>query len=101
MSHHGARDVHSSVRDRHARRSRRMRPFLSLLAVAGCGMGGMKQATILRDCSGGDAACLRLGPLAPLAVGAVFQPRVDTQLPGTTTPTLGFTTADPAIVDVE
>jgi hypothetical protein len=74
--------------------------LLAGLSSAGCGMGGMKQATLLRDCSGGDASCLRLGPLAPLAVGAVFKPTVDAQLAGTTTPTLRLASADTGIVDI-
>jgi hypothetical protein len=72
---------------------------LSLLAAA-CGAGGMRQATLLRDCSASDASCMRLGPLAPLAVGAVFRPTIDAQLAGTTTPTLRLASADAGIIEV-
>ena len=71
------------------------------LALAGCAMGGMKQATLHRECGAGDPNCKRIGPLAPIAVGATFQPDVRVDIAGTTAPGLHLTSADAGVVAVD
>lgn len=61
----------------------------------------MRQATLVGQCSGDDAACARRAPLAPIAVGARFYPEVSTDIAGTATPNLRLESATPAIVDVD
>jgi hypothetical protein len=65
------------------------------------GGGGLGQAAMKRDCAAGDPSCKRVGPLAPLAVGARFQPEVAIDLDGTTAPALALSSAAPGIIEVE
>jgi hypothetical protein len=75
--------------------------LVSLIPLTACGGGGLGQATLLRECASGDAGCHRVGPLKPLAVGAVFHPDVAIEIPGTTAPSLSLASADPGIVGVD
>ena len=76
-----------------------MRPLVFVL-VAGCAGGAMKQATIVGQCAGDDAACSRKHPQAPLAIGTRFYPDVSAAIDGTTTPNLRLESAVPEIVAV-
>ena len=61
----------------------------------------MKQATLAGQCAGGDVACSRRHPQAPLAIGTRFYPDLATTLDGTTTPNLRLESAIPEILAVE
>ena len=70
--------------------------------MSACGTtGGMRQATLVGQCSQGDAACARKAPLAPLAIGARFYPEVSTEIAGSSTPNLRLESAEPAVLAVE
>jgi hypothetical protein len=77
-------------------------PRLLLLTLLGaCASGGaLRQTAVARDCGTNDPGCHRIGPLAPLAVGAVFRPDVAVELPGTTAPALTLASVDQRVLDV-
>jgi hypothetical protein len=77
--------------------------FASLATfLAACGShGALSQVSLGAQCAGSDAACARTRPVAPLAVGARFYPELDSELPGTTTPSLHLDTADAEVVAVD
>lgn len=53
------------------------------------------------QCAENDTACSRRHPLAPLAVGARFQPEVSTQIAGTSTPNLRLESAAPDVLALD
>jgi hypothetical protein len=79
-----------------------MRLMILVTAVTGCGgLGGMRQATMVGQCSNDDAACSRRAPLAPLAIGARFYPEVSTEIAGSSTPNLRLESAESDVVALE
>jgi hypothetical protein len=98
-----SRDVrHDNVSDQCGWRLLAMRMHLMIpLLLPACAGGALGQSTMKRDCAAGDASCKRVGPLAPLAVGARFQPEVAIDLDGTTAPVLALASAVPGIVDID
>lgn len=77
-----------------------MRVALMTIALSACGTGGMRQATIVGQCSASDAACSRRAPLAPLAVGSRFFPEVSTEIAGTSTPNLVLESSNRDVLEV-
>jgi len=78
-----------------------MRSSLFWIPLTGCGMAGaMHQASLVGQCAGGDAACSRFHPQAPIAIGAHFYPEVATELAGTSTPNLRLESVAPDVVEV-
>ncbi len=59
----------------------------------GCFAGAMGQAKLNKPCGPNDAACLRAGLDAPLAVGATFRPQVSLNLKGTAAPVFQLVSA--------
>jgi hypothetical protein len=53
------------------------------------------------QCADSDASCARKHPVAPLALGSRFYPELESELPGTTTPTLHLESADTDVVAIE
>jgi len=69
-------------------------------SLAGCGTtGAFRQAALFRECQAGDAACKRLAPDAPLAVGARLRPAVQVEIAGTATPIVGVVSGRPDVLD--
>jgi len=79
-----------------------MRVFSCLVLAAGCaGSGALHQATLVGQCAESDAACSKHHPLAPIAIGAHFQPEVAAELDGTASPNLKLESVDPSVIAIE
>ena len=71
-------------------------------ALGACGTtGALRQAALFRECHAGDAACKRMAPDAPLAVGARLRPAVEVEIAGTVTPTVGVESGRPDVLAVD
>jgi len=78
-----------------------MRVFSCLVLAAGCaGPGALHQATLAGQCSESDASCSKRHPLAPIAIGAHFQPEVAADIDGAAT-SLKLESADPSVIALE
>ncbi|HEY1557858.1 MAG TPA: hypothetical protein VGF94_23660 [Kofleriaceae bacterium] len=79
-----------------------MRGLSFLALVAGCaGPGALHQATLVGQCAESDAACSKRHPLAPIAIGAHFQPEVSAEIDGTASPSLQLESVDPSVIAVD